>query len=264
VQETPVRPGAPPSAREPGRRPEAEARRVSAAPPGPIEQKAGRRADVAAAKERAPAHPAYDLGAGAIDVSAILAGEKAPESRASGTPDIDEIDLSSVLGDIKAGRVSVQAGAPAEVPAGPAPVQGRDLEEVFEEFRREVMREQATSTAAQHYRLALTYHDMGMTEECLKALEVAARSPRYRFQAASLLGRVHRHHGRLQEAIDWFERAAETPASSAEAGRALLYELGQALEEAGEGVRALAVYLELQADAGDYRDVGARIKRLSR
>lgn len=256
--------GAPAPAREPVRRPEAEAQRVPAAPPAAIEQKAGRRTDVAAAKKQAPAHPVYDLSAGAIDANAILAGEKAPESRPAGTPDLDEIDLSSVLRDMKAGQAPAQPSAPAAVPADRPPAQGRDLEEVFEEFRQEVLREQATSTAAQHYRLALTYHDMGMTDECLKALEVAARSPRYRFHAASLLGRVHLHHGRMQEAIDWFERAAETPASSADAGRALLYELGQALEDAGEAVRALAVYLELQADAGDYRDVGARIKRLSR
>ena len=36
------------------------------------------------------------------------------------------------------------------------------------------------------------------------------------------------------------------------------------LEQSGESSRALAVYLELQADAGTYRDAGARIERLSR
>ena len=125
------------------------------------------------------------------------------------------------------------------------------------------MREQVSSTAGQHYKLALTYHDMGMTEECMKALEVAARSPRYRFQAATLLARMYRQQGKVHEAIDWFERAAETPAPSVDASRALLYELGRALEDDGESVRALAVYLELQAEAGDYRDVGTRIKALS-
>jgi hypothetical protein len=44
----------------------------------------------------------------------------------------------------------------------------------------------------------------------------------------------------------------------------LLYDLGVTLEEAGESARALAVFLELQADAGDYRDVGPRVDRLSR
>ena len=60
------------------------------------------------------------------------------------------------------------------------------------------------------------------------------------------------------------ECAAEAPAPTAEEGRALLYDLGVTLEETGETARALAVFLELQADAGDYRDVSRRIDRLAR
>jgi tetratricopeptide (TPR) repeat protein len=214
-------------------------------------------------RNRADSHLVYDLGAVGVDDKAVQAGEKPAQAQPAGSSDAVEIDLSSVLTDMKPGQTPMQFQAPRKAAAPPV-VQGHDLEDVFEEMRHEVVREQATNTAAQHYKLALTYHDMGMTAECIKALETATRSPRYRFQAASLLGRIHRHDGRNTQAIDWFERAAEAPASSVEAGRALLYELGQALEDEGEAVRALAVYLELQADAGEYRDVAARIKRLSR
>ena len=70
--------------------------------------------------------------------------------------------------------------------------------------------------------------------------------------------------GETQRAVEWFERASESPAPTAEDGRALLYDLGVVLDGAGETARALAVFLELQADAGDYRDVPARIDRLAR
>jgi len=43
-----------------------------------------------------------------------------------------------------------------------------------------------------------------------------------------------------------------------------LYDLGLALEDAGETARALAVFLELQATAGEYRDVADRVDRLAR
>jgi hypothetical protein len=43
-----------------------------------------------------------------------------------------------------------------------------------------------------------------------------------------------------------------------------LYDLGVLLEEADEVHRALAVFLELQSEAGDYRDVPSRIDRLAR
>ncbi len=204
-----------------------------------------------------------DLGGATVSLDAIFAGHN-PVHADSAAGGEWEIDLSGALA-----TADVPEQPPLRRPgvtptATPAPAAKSDLEDVFEGMRREVASEQATTTAAQHYKLALTYHDMGMTEECLKALQVAARSPRYRFQAASLLGRLHRRDGRVHDALDWFERAAESPAPNVDAGRALLYELGEMLENEGESVRALAVYLELQADAGDYRDVGERIRRLSR
>jgi hypothetical protein len=105
---------------------------------------------------------------------------------------------------------------------------------------------------------------MGMAEDAIRELGWAARSPQRRFEAASLVARLQRDRGALPAAIEWYERAAEAPAPTVEAGRELLFELAQTLEEAGEAARALAVYLELRTDAGNYRDVSSRIERLSR
>ena len=66
------------------------------------------------------------------------------------------------------------------------------------------------------------------------------------------------------QALDWFERAAEAPAPTPDAGRALLYDLADALEVIGESGRALAVFGELDADVHGYRDVAQRLERLSR
>jgi len=90
------------------------------------------------------------------------------------------------------------------------------------------------------------------------------RAPRLRFEAASRLARLSLKSGRPAEAVEWFERAAEAPAPTADAGRTLLYELGDTLEVGGETARALAVFLELQADATDFRDVTRRVERLAR
>ena len=105
---------------------------------------------------------------------------------------------------------------------------------------------------------------MGMLDEAVTALELASKSPAHRFVSAAALGRLHRDRDTFERAIYWFERAAEAPAPSLEEGRALLYELGDALERTLERERALAVFLELQADAGEYRDVSVRAKRLAR
>jgi tetratricopeptide (TPR) repeat protein len=171
----------------------------------------------------------------------------APEPKTRRDP-FDEIDLTGALGDLHE--------------AQPAAAPERDLSQAFSEMRDEARADADYST--QHMTLARTYLEIGMLDEAIASLETAARSPRQRFEAASMLGRLYQRRGDADRAIDWFERAAEAPAPTADEGRVLLYDLGVLLEGAGETSRALAVFLELQADAGDYRDVPPRIERLAR
>lgn len=160
-----------------------------------------------------------------------------------------EIDLTAILSE------------PIETPAPPAP---RSLDQVFRGIRDDSDRQSSEEAAAEQYRLALTYHEMGMPDDAIKALEGAARSPRQRFDAASMLGRLYLDRKDTAHAIEWLERAAEAPAPTADAGRALLYDLAQALEGVGEQARALAVFVELESESGGYRDVAGRIARLSK
>jgi tetratricopeptide (TPR) repeat protein len=186
----------------------------------------------------------------------------APQPAAHGnSQELAEIDLTGLLGQLESPSAPAAAAVPA--PASPA-APAANLDEVFRDFRTEVSRQAGVDQSAQHMKLAETYLEMGMTEEAVTALETAAKSPRQRFEAGSILGRIYRERGNVAGAIEWLERAAEAPAPSVERGRALLYDLGGALQAAGETTRALTVFLELQADAGDYRDVPARIDHLAR
>jgi tetratricopeptide (TPR) repeat protein len=197
----------------------------------------------------------------APDAAPTDISEDVPEPKAAPAPRVQqtnappvEIDLTTLLGDLE--------GAPTMTP--PDPPEGQNLDEVFRDFRDEVSRQTGAEDAAQHLKLARTYLEMGMADEAIGSLETAARSPKHRFEAAAMLGRLYRDQQDIAHAIEWLERAAEAPAAGLEEGRALLYDLGATLEIAGEAARALAVFMELQADAGEYRDVSARVNRLAR
>jgi tetratricopeptide (TPR) repeat protein len=79
-----------------------------------------------------------------------------------------------------------------------------------------------------------------------------------------MLARLLLERDDTKKAVEWFERAASAPAPTAEDGHALLYDLAEALEKTGEQARALAIFVELEAEAGGYRDVAKRINRLSK
>ena len=167
-----------------------------------------------------------------------------------------EIDLTGALGDLH--------GGPPQAAAATGAASKEDLAEVFDDFRQEVTRQSGVDQSAQHMTLARTYLEMGMRDEAAASLQTASRSPKFRFEAASQLGRIHAERGDVAQAVEWLERAAEAPAPGVEEGRALLYDLGLLVEQSGDTARALAIFLELQSEAGDYRDVAARVERLAR
>ena len=145
-----------------------------------------------------------------------------------------------------------------EPQAEPAPA----IEQVLKGLRDEVAEDASPEVAEQHFKLAAAYVDMGMQDEAMKALQVAARSPHHRFRAGAMLAKSYLGAGDHGQAIEWYERAVEAPAPSPTALHALLYDLASVLESNGESARALAVLLELQAAAGEYRDVPARLEQL--
>lgn len=188
-----------------------------------------------------------------IDLAAIL-GDVATAPLASGA-DTVEIDLDGTFGSLEVDEPGDDRSEDT-VPEGLA-----SLERVFEGFHDEAVN--GAHTVAARFRQALLLQEAGDTESAVPMLEQVARAPRYRFKAAAELARIHRGLGHTGEAIEWFERAAEFSPAGTDESRDLLYDLGRLLAESGETERALAVFLELQADAPDYRDVGQLVARLS-
>ena len=191
--------------------------------------------------EAAPRGPAKD--AYAIDMSNLLSDvgyQQTPEPPAKPKAESQEVDLNDVLHDMRTGQAA--AASPAGKPARkPAPA----MESVLKGMRDEAANDASPETAEQHFKLAATYVDMGMQEEAMKALEVAARSPRHRFRAGAMLAKAYLDIGDPVHAIEWYERAVEAPApvacgSSRAALRAGVGARGERRERAGAGRAARA------------------------
>ena len=162
-----------------------------------------------------------------------------------------EEDLTVVLDDI--------GPSPSASPYAPT-----DLETVFAQFREEATRRVELDGVEQALQHALSLYRAGQVDAAVVTLERVSRVPALRFDAASALATICRERGHLLQAIEWWERALEAPATSPEASHRVFYQLADALESVGEVGRALAICLELRAEAGDYRDVAQRVDRLAR
>jgi len=208
-----------------------------------------RKANKATRRRRDEDHH-FQLSANAIDLESIL-GDLEDASPAYVEPQETEVDLSVVLEDI-------QSAAPPAVKASD------DLDGVFGQLREQASKRTGLDEAEKEYKRGLALRAAGDIEGCIQALERASRAPKLRFATAWLIARLYRDRGMAAETLEWLERAAQAPAHAAADAHQVLYELADALESAGEQARALAVCLELQAEAGDYNDVSARIDRLSK
>jgi hypothetical protein len=202
------------------------------------------------------------------------AGARSTPHRAPGTEDAFELiedgfDLESIIGQFESapgtphtasggGEVDVDHRADT----APAPSPGADPDGAFERLRDDAARR--VDAADEEYKAGLALLMAGDLEGAIEALKAASRAPKLRFASAALLGRTFMILGMAPEAIEWFEHAAEAPAPAPADSHLLLYELANALESQGEVARALAICLELKAEAGDYKDVRARVDRLAK
>ena len=166
-----------------------------------------------------------------------------------------EIDLSDALAALGAAPGASAAGRPAA---------GASLEAIFEAMRPRGSDYRTVAEGAELYERGLRRLEDGEIRDGLADLAEAARVPAFRFPSASRLGREYVARGHAHAGIEWLERAAEMPAPTRDAGLAVLYDLGVALNAAGESTRALAVMMEIEADEPNYRDVRQRLEVLAR
>jgi tetratricopeptide (TPR) repeat protein len=207
----------------------------------------------------APASPAEAETSFSLSLQALMSELDASAVGEGQPPDGDviEVDLSDAVSGSSRGPIDAP---PSE--GHPSPPAHQPIETVFDDLRRQAARDQLFPDAEADYARGIAALAQGRTGEGLEALAAAARAPGLRFAAAARLGAACLDAGDLGGAVEWFERAAAAPPPSADEGYAVLDGLAQALERSGETERALAVLLELDAEAGGYRDVRARIARL--
>src|SRR3984885_3988245 len=145
------------------------------------------------------------------------------------------------------------------------------LAEVFQEFRSELgeMGEEDEDLDA-NYNLGIAYREMGLLDEAIGEFQKVAKAVqkgkpfRYEMNCSVMLGLSFMDKGEPAVASLWYRRALQVPGLEEESALALRYDLGLALESAGESDAALDSFRQVYAANIDYRDVADRIATLQK
>jgi len=166
------------------------------------------------------------------------------------------------------------AGASSNGSSGvPAPTAEtlNELAEVFQEFRTELGElGEEDEDLETHYNLGIAYREMGLLDEAIGEFQKVAKAVqkgkpfRYAMNCSTMLGLSFMDKGEPKIAALWYQRALEVPGLEQETILALRYDLGLALDEAGEEKAALDSFRQVYAVNIDYRDVADRIATLQK
>ena len=157
----------------------------------------------------------------------------------------------------------------AAMGSGTGPVSPDDefqysVEDVFAQFKKGVEQTVRPEDSATHYDLGIAYREMGLLDDAVHEFETALRGGdgRREVDCLSMLGACRMAQGAPREAMAAFRRALASPHLTREAAKAIQFDLGDALEAAGERELALQCFRTVsQLDAG-YRGVGGRLLAL--
>lgn len=209
------------------------------------------------------------------------AAEPAPAAKAMAETELDLEHIASGKADVGAGfelalddRQAVSAAQHKPAASAPAaaagPAGGGLLDDLFAEFRDEVETPQpgGDGDLETHYNMGVAFKEMALYDEAIgefqkvHQLAESARDYSHVVQCCSLLALCFIEKGMPQLAVNWYNTALQSPGVDAESSLALLYELGNAYELAGDNQAALKSFMDVYSRNIDYRNVGERIREL--
>ena len=186
----------------------------------------------------------------------------APTLAADAPP--DSVDFV-VVDDGEFADLAAEVELEMETTGAPPPVEAEapTVEEIVASFKQGVAENLSPEDYDTHYNLGIAYREMGLVDEAIGEFEIAVQSRDYLIGCCSLLGLCFRDKGEIETAMQWYTRGLGTPDILEQEKHALLYDLGEAYETAGDLDSARKAFSEISVVDGGYRDVGDRLAALS-
>jgi tetratricopeptide (TPR) repeat protein len=205
------------------------------------------------AKERGEEAPAPAPSPAAEAAASAPGAAPAPAA----TQDL-AFDLASELANEDFGDLGADAGGP------PEDFQ-YSFQDVFSEFKKGVEKIVRPEDVDTHYDLGIAYKEMGLVEDAIGEFEQAvsaAAGKKKEVECLMMIGLCRLERGESSAAVEAFVRGLKCAALTPESSKALHFELGSALEKAGDLPRALKHLAAVERLDPRYREVHAIVARI--
>jgi tetratricopeptide (TPR) repeat protein len=169
----------------------------------------------------------------------------------------DFFDLAAELQDELDENIT-KAHSPSEV------FSDKQLESVFQEFKRGVEEQLNKEDYETHYNLGIAYKEMGMLDEALSEFGLAAKDPSRSLDCASMLGLCFIEKGDYDKAAEYFKTGINMSGHTPEEYMGLKYDLATAYELKGDLASAQSVIEGLVKEGTEFRDIKDRLRRLNK
>jgi tetratricopeptide (TPR) repeat protein len=222
--------------------------------------------------------PAWEWGAqgGPLEVSGSMAAllEPEPAPPAPGADDAvpcparPEAPAAAAPGRGEEGfdlRAELEQDQESHEGAGSVSAATRELSYLISELQ--VQEEEDASSAVDgqtHYDLGIAYKEMGLLEDAIRELHLAAHDPGRKIDCFTVLGICHREQGKPEEAVRMIEACLADEDVAWENAPGIVYEMAASQEETGNAGEAVKWFERVAEIDPEFRDVAERLSALRR
>ncbi|MEO8504106.1 MAG: tetratricopeptide repeat protein [Acidobacteriota bacterium] len=173
----------------------------------------------------------------------------------------DEDDFFDLAAELERELTESDAGGARGLQPSPQP-QEQSLEEIVEGFKKGVAENLSPEDYDTHFNLGIAYREMGLLDEAIGEFQLASKDVEHLVECCSMLGICFLDKGLPELAVKWYRRGLETPVLDEDRQLGLLYDMGNALDQAGDREAAYKTFVEIYGINSNYRDVVPRLQEL--
>ena len=157
-------------------------------------------------------------------------------------------------------RLEVKLSLPEEEMPTPTATEA-ELMGVFDKFKKGID-EKLGEDYESHYNLGIAYKEMGMIEEAIKELQVAAKDPKKTVQSSIMLALCYMDKKLYPLAIKELKKNMESISPDDGSYIGIKFDLARAYEKNSEYDNALKLYMEIYAQNPNFRDIKHKIENI--